>query len=218
MSGDDVTIVIAEDHPFFRDGLRRALATDTGLRVVAEASDGLAAFEQIRSLKPEVAILDIGLPGIDGCALARRIRQTGLRLEIIFLTICDDEEMFEEALRSDVKGYLLKDCTASEIVRCVRAVCAGQIYASPAMATYLAGKARRIEQFSESIPGLRLLTPHERTILLRIAQDKTSKEIARELGIAPKTVDAHRLNICRKLEIHGNHVLSRFAAQHKEKI
>ena len=91
-------------------------------------------------------------------------------------------------------------------------------YASPAMATYLAGKARRVEQFSQAVPGLRLLTPHERAILARIAQDKTSKEIARELGIAPKTVDAHRLNICRKLEIHGNHVLSRFAAQHKEQI
>ena len=218
MRSDDVAIAIAEDHPFFRDGLRRALETEKGLRVVAEASDGRTAFDDILSLKPDVAILDIGLPGIDGCALARRIRQAGLRLEIIFLTICNDEEMFEEALRSDVKGYLLKDCTASEIVRCVRAVCAGQIYASPAMATYLAGKARRIEQFSEAVPGLRLLTPHERAILARIAQDKSSKEIAGELGIAPKTVDAHRLNICRKLEIRGNHVLSRFAAQHKEKI
>jgi DNA-binding NarL/FixJ family response regulator len=218
MSAGDVTIVIAEDHPFFRDGLRRALEADQGLHVVAEASDGRTAFDQIRSLKPDVAILDIGLPEIDGCALARKIRQAGLRVEIIFLTICDDEEMFEEALRSDVKGYLLKDCTASEIVRCIKAVRAGQIYASPAMATYLAGKARRVEQFSQAVPGLRLLTPHERAILARIAQDKTSKEIARELGIAPKTVDAHRLNICRKLEIHGNHVLSRFAAQHKEQI
>ena len=218
MSADEVTIVIAEDHPFFRDGLRRALEQDRRLRVIAEASDGRTALEHIQSLKPDVAILDIGLPGIDGCALARRIREAGLRLEIVFLTICDDEEMFEEALRNDVKGYLLKDCTAEEIVRCVRAVCAGQTYASPAMATYLAGRARRVERLSEAIPGLRLLTPHERAILLRIAQDKTSKEIAREMGIAPKTVDAHRLNICHKLDIHGNHVLSRFAIQHKDEI
>jgi DNA-binding NarL/FixJ family response regulator len=218
MSSDDIRIVIAEDHPFFRDGLRRALESQRGVRVVAEASDGATAFDAIQSLTPDVAILDIGLPEIDGCALARRIRQARLRVELIFLTICDDEEMFEEALRSDVKGYLLKDCTASEILRCVKAVCAGQIYASPAMATYLAGRVRRVEKLAEAIPGLRLLTPHERAILLRIAHDKTSKEIAAEMGIAPKTVDAHRSNICHKLEIHGNHVLSRFAIQHKDEI
>ena len=214
----EISVVIAEDHPFFRDGLRRALESQPGVRVVAEASDGAAAFDCVHSLRPDVAILDIGLPEVDGCALARRIRQAQIRVELIFLTICDDEEMFEEALRSDVKGYLLKDCTAEEIVRCVKAVCAGQTYASPAMATYLAGRARRVEKLSEAIPGLRLLTPHERAILLRIAQDKTSKEIAREMGIAPKTVDAHRLNICHKLDIHGNHVLSRFAIQHKDEI
>jgi DNA-binding NarL/FixJ family response regulator len=214
----EISIVIAEDHPFFRDGLRRALESQPGVRVVAEASDGRTAFDYVQTLKPDVAILDIGLPEIDGCELARRIREAELRVELIFLTICDDEEMFEEALRSDVKGYLLKDCTASEIQRCVRAVCSGQIYASPAMATYLAGKARRVENLSKAIPGLRLLTPQERAILLRIAQNKTSKEIALEMGIAPKTVDTHRLNICHKLEIHGNYVLSRFAIQHKDDI
>ena len=214
----DINVVIAEDHPFFRDGLRRALESQPGIRVVAEASDGRTAFDCIQALQPDVAVLDIGLPELDGCALARRIREARLRVELVFLTVCDDEEMFEEALRSDVKGYLLKDCTASEILRCVKAVCAGQNYASPSMATYLASRARRVEKLSEAIPGLRLLTPHERAILLRIAQDKTSKEIAAEMGIAPKTVDAHRLSICHKLDIHGNHVLSRFAIQHKDEI
>ena len=151
----EISVVIAEDHPFFRDGLRRALESQPGVRVVAEASDGAAAFDRVRSLRPDVAVLDIGLPEIDGCALARRIRQAQIRIELIFLTICDDEEMFEEALRSDVKGYLLKDCTASEIRRCVQAVYAGQMYASPAMATYLAARMRRVEKLSEAIPGLR---------------------------------------------------------------
>jgi DNA-binding CsgD family transcriptional regulator len=86
------------------------------------------------------------------------------------------------------------------------------------MTSYLVKKTQRVEQFAEEAPGLRLLTPHERTILRLIAQDKTSKEIARELGIACKTVDAHRSNICRKLEIHGQHVLSRFAVRHRQEI
>lgn len=214
----EISVVIAEDHPFFRDGLRRALESQPGVRVVAEASDGRTAFDHVQTLKPDVAILDIGLPEIDGCTVARRIREAQLRVELIFLTICDEEEMFEEALRSDVKGYLLKDCTASEILRCVNAVCSGQVYASPAMATYLAGKVRRVEKLSEAIPGLRLLTPQERAILIRIAENKTSKEIAHEMGIAPKTIDGHRLSICRKLRIHGNNVLTRFAIQHKAEI
>ena len=211
-------IVIAEDHPFFRDGLRRALETEKGFCVVAEAGDGASALRCIQTLRPDIAVLDIGLPELNGCAVARKIREEKVATEIVFLTISDDEDMFEEALEWDVKGYLLKDCTAAEIVRCVKAVAAGQSFTTPAMTTYLVGKTRRMEQLSEKIPGLRRLTPHERLILKRVAQDKSSKEIAAEMGIAPKTVDAHRMSICNKLGIHGNHVLGRFAIRHRDEI
>ena len=211
-------IVIAEDHPFFRDGLRRALETEKGFRVVAEAGDGASALRCIQTLRPDIAVLDIGLPELNGCAVARKIREEKVATEIVFLTISDDEDMFEEALEWDVKGYLLKDCTAAEIVRCVKAVAAGQSFTTPAMTTYLVGKTRRMEQLAETIPGLRRLTPQERLILKRVAQDKSSKEIAAEMGIAPKTVDAHRMSICNKLDIHGNHVLGRFAIRHRDEI
>jgi DNA-binding NarL/FixJ family response regulator len=214
----ELRIVIAEDHPFFRDGLRTALEKEAGLRVVGEASDGIAALRCIETLRPDVAVLDIGLPAMDGCAVARKLREQKLAVEIVFLTISDDEDMFEEALEWDVKGYLLKDCTAAEIVKCVRTVAAGQSFTAPAMSTYLVGKTRRTERLAEKIPGLALLTPQERNILKRVAQDKSSKEIAEEMGIAPKTVDAHRMNICNKLDIHGNHVLGRFAARHRDEI
>lgn len=217
MTGE-LRIVIAEDHPFFRDGLRSALERETGFQVVAEASDGVTALRRIQELRPDVAVLDIGLPELDGCAVARRLREESIPVELVFLTIADDEDMFEEALEWDVKGYLLKDCTAAEIVKCVRTVAAGQSFAAPAMATYLVSKTRRIEKLADKVPGLRLLTPQERIILKRVAQDKSSKEIAEELGIAPKTVDAHRMNICNKLDIHGNHVLGRFAARHRDEI
>lgn len=216
--GEGIRVVIAEDHPFFRDGIRLALEKAESLDIVAEASDGLAALEHVRSLRPTIAILDISLPRMNGFDVVRAIRKEQILVEIVFLTRHDDEDMFEAALQLGVKGYLLKDCTDTELLRCISAVSSGQHYASPSMTTYLVKKTQRIEQVAEQIPGLRLLTPHERTILRMIAQEKSSKEIAREIGIARKTVDSHRSNICRKLEIGGQHALTRFAARHRLEI
>lgn len=214
--GEQIRIVIAEDHPFFRNGLRIALERSRTFSVVAEASDGPTALDHVRALKPDMAIVDIGLPRMNGLAIVRAIRQERLPVEVVFLTIHDDEEIFEESLSLDVKGYLLKDCTESEILRCVRAVASGQHYASPSMTTYLVNKSRRVERFTLTTPGLATLTPHERSILRHIADGKTSKEIAGEMGIAPKTVDTHRANICGKLGVHGQHALSRFATLHRK--
>jgi DNA-binding NarL/FixJ family response regulator len=215
---EEIRIVIAEDHPFFRDGLRAALKKAESLSVVAEASDGLTALENVRSLRPDIAILDIGLPGMNGFAVVRQIREQQIPVEIVFLTIHDDEDMFEEALELGVKGYVLKDCTEAELLKCISAVSSGQHYVSPSMTTYLVKKTQRVERFAKQTPGLGLLTPQERAILRRIAQEKTSKEIAQEMGIAQKTVDTHRSNICRKLDIGGQHVLARFAARHRTEL
>jgi DNA-binding NarL/FixJ family response regulator len=212
---DEIRVVVAEDHPFFRDGLRAALAGAPGVRIVGEAADGESALEMMQACEPDVAILDIGLPRLDGVAVVRKARERRLPVEIVFLTVHTEEDMFEAALELGVKGYLLKDCTAAEIVRCVDAVAAGLHYTAPAMTSYLVRKAGRVERFAERVPGLRLLTAHERSILRRIAHDRTSKEIAQELGIASKTVDAHRSIICGKLKIHGKHVLRRFARRHR---
>lgn len=211
-------IVIAEDQPILRDGLRRALEKAPSFRLVAEAADGVTALEHIRSLKPEVAILDIGLPKMDGVGVVRRIREEQLPVETIFLTICEDEEIFEEALELGVKGYMLKDCTDLELLRCIESVASGKHYTSPSMTTILVKKTRRVERFVRNTPGLDRLTPQERAVLRRIADGKGSKEIAQEMGIAARTVDAHRANICNKLEIHGQYVLTRFAVRHRTEI
>ena len=216
--GEEIRIVIAEDHPFFRNGLRKALEGTPAVRIVGEAADGATALEHIRQLRPDLAIMDIGLPKMNGVAVVRRVRQEQIPVEIIFLTVSDDDEIFEEAIDLDVKGYLLKDCTDAELLGCIRAVLCGQHCTSPSMTSYLVRKVRRVEQFAGSVRGLRLLTPQERSILQQVAQGKASKEIAQGMGIAQKTVETHRSNICRKLEIHGQHVLSRFAARHRAEI
>ena len=117
-----------------------------------------------------MAILDIGLPRMNGFAVVRKLREERIPVEIVFLTIHDDEDMFEAALELDVKGYLLKDCTDAELLRCISAVSSGQHYTSPSMTTYLVKKTQRVERFEQQTPGLRLLTPQERTILRLIAQ------------------------------------------------
>jgi len=213
-----IRIVVADDHPFFRNGLRTALKSSHGFKLVGEAGDGVSALEQIQKLKPDVAILDIGLPLMNGVAVTRCVRQEQIPVDVIFLTVAQDEEIFETALELGVKGYLLKDCTDTELYACIRTVRSGAHYLTPSMTTHLVNKTSRIDEFANIVPGLKLLTSHERAILRRIAQDKTSKEIAVELGIAVKTVDTHRTNICRKLEIHGQHVLTRFAARHRTEI
>ncbi len=215
---EEIRIVIADDHRLIRSGLRQDLEKAPCFHLIAEASDGLMALEYIRSLKPDIAILDIGLPKMNGVAVVRRIREESIPVEIVFLTICRDQDMFEEALELGVKGYLLKDCTEEELLRCITAVASGQHYTTPPMTTYLVDKVRGAKEFSRQTPGLDLLTSQERAVLRQIANGKTSKEIAEEMGIATKTVDAHRTNICSKLEIHGPSVLNRFAARHRTQI
>jgi DNA-binding NarL/FixJ family response regulator len=211
-------VFLADEQPLFRDGLRSALNSAAGLQVIGEAGDGEKALDLIASLRPDVAIMEVSLPALDGVTVTRRLRERQMHTEVIFLTVRDGEDMFEQALDLGVKGYLLKNCTASELVRCVEAVAMGQHYTTPSMTTYIVGKTQRIERFVQRTPGLGLLTSQERTIVRRVAQKKASKEIAEELGLAPKTVDAHRSNICRKLALRGTHALGRFATRHRSEL
>jgi DNA-binding NarL/FixJ family response regulator len=218
MTEGPIRVVIAEDHQFFRDGLRTALEQEPLFRVVAEASDGVTALDQIRALKPAVAVLDIGLPRLNGVEVVRAMRDERLPVEVLFLTIHQHEEMFRAALDLGVKGYMAKDCTTSELRRCVQAIASGQYYMSAAMSTYLVDRTHRVEQFTRVHPGLPQLTSREREVLHRIAQGWSSKEIAAKMDVAAKTVDAHRANICGKLDLHGQHALTRFAAQHRDRL
>jgi len=205
-------VLIADDEPEVVISVRHALDESLRLRVVAEAGDGDVAWEQIRVLRPEIAIIDIGMPRIDGIALTRRIRQHGLPIDVILLTVCDERSVFDTALELGVKGYLLKHYTGAEIRTCVEAVADGQHCASPPVVSHIINKTRLAAQSAADI-ALDTLTLQEAAIYRRIRQHKGSKEIASELGISVRTVDTHRLHICRKLGLHGNYGLHRHAGR-----
>jgi DNA-binding NarL/FixJ family response regulator len=214
----EIKIIIADDHPIVRQGLRQTIESGAGLKVVAEAGDGREALARIKELKPRVAVLDIQMPALDGFGVARAVRDEGLAVELVFLTVYRDEDVFNAALDIGVKGYVLKDSAVSDIVACVRAVAAGEHYASPALTTHLVSRGRRAAALAAERPGLAALTPTERHVLRLIADYKTSKEIAAELFVSPRTVETHRNNICQKLDLHGSHALMKFALAHKSEL
>lgn len=214
----EIRIVIADDHPIFRQGLRQVIEKANHLKVVAEAEDGITALEQIQQCEPEIAILDIDMPNQDGFSVARSIREQRLPVEVIFLTMHKDELHFNEALDLGAKGYLVKDNAAADVVNCINAAAAGKNYISPVLSTYLINRGRRAVALAEQQPGLSNLTATERRIMVLLADYKTSKEIASELCVSARTIENHRANICIKLDLHGTHALVKFAIQHKSEL
>jgi DNA-binding NarL/FixJ family response regulator len=202
-------IVIADDEAEVRQRVRRALDKSPRLQVVGEAENGAEAWECVTRLQPDIAIVDIGMPVMDGMALARRMRHAGLAVDVIFLTVCAEKAMFDAAIALGMKGYLLKHYTGDEILTCVEAVAAGELCASPPVVTHI---VERIQGRAERAPDVAIdLTFQERAILRRIRQHKSSKEIASQMGISVRTVETHRSNICKKLGIQGNYGLNRYA-------
>lgn len=209
-----IRLVIADDHPIVRQGLRQVIEKDAGLQVVAEAGNGQAALEQIKAMQPRVAVLDIDMPIMSGFEVARALAKLPLAVEIIFLTVHCEEEFFNAALELGARGYVLKDSSVTDIAACIRAVAAGQNYVSPALTSYLF----RQRPTSRRQSGIDALTPTERQVLKLVAEYKTSKQIAAALFISPHTVQTHRKNICVKLELEGNHALMRFALEHQSQL
>jgi DNA-binding NarL/FixJ family response regulator len=214
----EIRIVIADDHPVFRRGLRMIIEADASLKVVAEAEDGSAALARIQEQEPDVAVLDVDMPNGGGFEVVRDMQKLNLHTQVIFLTMYKDEGLFNKAMDLGVKGYVLKDSAIGDIVASVKMVAAKQNYISQPLATYLVNRSRRLTDFVQHTPSINDLTPTERRILQLIADHKTSREIAAELFISVRTVERHRLNICDKLNLHGSNALIRFALENKQQL
>jgi DNA-binding NarL/FixJ family response regulator len=211
-----ISILMADDHPVYRDGLRRIIESDPTLKIVQETGNGSEALRLARALKPDLLILDMDMPGSNGLEIARARQSEQLPFEIIFVTMYREEDMFDEAMNLGAKGYVLKESAAADILQSIHAVAAGQHYISPSISGLLVNRGARGAALRNEKPGLESLTAAERRILKLIASDKTSKEIADGLGLSPRTVENHRANISGKLGLQGSHSLLKFAFENKQ--
>ena len=211
MTSQRHTILIADDHPVVRSGLRFVLEKDQAFTVLHEADNGDIALQLIRQSKPDVVILDVEMPVMDGFAVAKAVQAESLDTIIIIMTMHSDERTFNKAMEYDVRGFVLKENAVTDIVKAIRTVLEGRHFISPSLSEYL----MRGKQSTLSGVDLSVLTPTEQTILRLIADQKTTRTIADELFISPKTVEKHRSNICTKLNLHGAYALLKFALDNK---
>ena len=208
---DKKKIMIADDHPIFRGGLRVLIDAEPSFAVVAEASDGDEVLTLISEHQPDVVVLDYNMPKANGFEVLAKISDLKLDVIPVMLTMHNDEAMFAKAFELGVKGYVLKESASVDIVNCLHAVLKGQIYTSAAVTTYLYKRATKAAGVGD---GIASLTPAERKVLRMVAEYKTSREIADELCISVRTVENHRSNIISKLGISGSHALFKFAVAH----
>ncbi len=213
-----IKIIIIDDHPIVRQGLRQTIEEDSRLEVVGEGNNGQEAIELIEEYQPNVTLLDVDMPIMGGFEAARKIRENGLKTEIIFLTMHKDEEIFNEALDLGAKGFVLKDSALIDIIECIKTVATNEHYVSNALTSFLINRSKRAIQMTEQQPSINDLTKAERRVLKLIAEKLTSNQIAEELFISPRTVEKHRSNICQKLDLQGSHSLLKFAFENKSKL
>jgi len=213
-----INIVIADDHPIFRSGLRQVLSGNAGIVIVDEVSDGDEALRSFRQFTPDVAVLDIDMPRKNGLEVITALIEEGIDIPVVLLTMYNDREMFDRAMDLGVRGYVLKEGAAREIVEAIRDVAEGKYYVSPSLSAHVVGRRNRAAELQRNVPGLAGLTPAEKNVLRMIGEGKTSKEIAGQLNLSVRTVDNHRLNISTKLNLHGTHQLLKFAVQNKSSL
>jgi DNA-binding NarL/FixJ family response regulator len=208
-------VLIVDDHPLFRNGLKSVIAASPRLELVGETGEGEAALKFILENQPDVAVVDVNLPGLSGLEVARKLQGKKNSTRIIILTMHKEEEMINRALDAGVAGFVLKENAVEDILEAIAAVAKGDSYLSPGVSGFLIRRRSRAEALAAKKPGLEDLTKAERKILKLVADKKTSKEIAAELFISPRTVEAHRANICQKLELTGSHSLLQFALENR---
>jgi DNA-binding NarL/FixJ family response regulator len=208
-------VLIVDDHPVFRRGLREIIEENPGFRIAGEASDGEAALRLAAELRPDIAVVDIDMPRVNGLEMVRRLQETKLPVTVVFLTMYREEDMFDAAMDLGVKAYVLKENAVDDILAALERVSRGETFISPSMSEMGQRRTNRVRELLLSKPQIDELTPAEKRILKLISEDRTSKEIAHLLQISIKTVENHRLSICHKLNLHGSHSLLKFAFDHK---
>ncbi|HEY5984534.1 MAG TPA: response regulator transcription factor [Anaerolineales bacterium] len=218
----DITLLLVDDHDVVRTGLKAFLETQEGMRVVAEAATGAEALERAAEFRPDIVLMDISMPGMDGLEATRQLTGRSPATQVLALTVHDDKQYFMEMLAAGASGYLTKQAAAEELVAAIRAVADGQVYLQPALARWLIEDYQRLatgKQAADEHAGipkpqprsLDVLSARERQVLELVARGRSNAEIARELGLSPKTVGRHRERIMNRLNLHSRTELVKFA-------
>jgi two-component system response regulator NreC len=207
-----IRILLADDHAVLRHGLSKALQAESDMEVIGLAADGLTAVDLAAELSPDVIIMDIGMPGLNGIEATRQIAKRSPSVRIIALSMHSAKKFILEMFKAGAAGYLLKDCEYDELANAVRTVASGKTYISPSISGILVETCisddpkRKTNAFS-------VLTDREREVLQLLTEGKTTKQTAARLGISPKTVEVHRLNVMNKLKIDNMVQLTKYAIQ-----
>lgn len=214
-----IRIVLVDDHDVIRTGLKTFLETQDDIDVVGEASNGIDAVSISLAMKPDVVVMDISMPEVDGMEATRRLKTQCPNCHVLALTVHKDKQYLFEMLQAGATGYVTKDAAADELVSAIRAVSLGNVYLQPTLARFLLDDYQRLEsQTTENDfkllsdkSGLEILSKRERQVLELVAEGLTSPKIGEKLAISPKTVSRHRERIMRKLNLHSSAALVKFA-------
>jgi len=210
-----IRVLLADDHGLLRKGVRSVLAQDPDIEIAGEASDGAEAVRLAETMAPDVVILDIAMPGLNGLDAAMQISHKDRRVGVILLSMYSDEEYLVRAVAAGVRGYLLKDSAEPDLVRAVRAVAEGNTFFSPAISDMLLDDYRLRLERGEVRDSYDLLTDREKQVLQLLAQGHSNKDVAVALSLGVSTVETHRLNLMRKLDLHNTAELVLYAVRKK---
>ncbi len=207
-----IRVLLADDHTIVRQGLRSLLDSHKDIEVVGEAKDGRHAIEKAEQLIPDIVVLDITMPNLNGIEATRQIKKLNPEIKVIVLTVHDNEEYVHQVLKAGASGYLLKESAVSDLVSAMHAVKKGDIFLSPTISKVVVKDyIKHTERESRTFDNLGVLTGREREVLQLIAEGHTNREIARLLKLSVKTVDVHRAHLKEKLQIHDTAGLIKYA-------
>ena len=209
-------VLLADDHTMFRQGIRHMLSVEADMEVIGEVGSAADVVKALQELRPDVVLMDIGMQGLSSFEATRQIKQQRPETRIIFLTMYDDQDYLFQAMNAGGSGYLLKDSPPLELVQAIREVSKGGTHLNGRMLSYLVSDFRtRTTNDTNRSPRFDALTARERHVLKVLAEGMSVKEIAADLNLSVKTVEAHKFNLMRKLDIHNKAHLVQYAIQKK---
>lgn len=205
-----IRIILADDHAIVRHGLNRSFQQEEDVEVIAQAKDGRSTVQLARELSPDVVVMDIGMPDLNGIEATRQVTRESSQVKVIALSMHSGRKYVTEMFKAGASGYLLKNCDFEELADAVRTVAGGKTYISPSISDVV---IQHVHGSAEEDSAFSVLTRREREVLQLLAEGKTTKQAALRLYISPKTVEAHRLNIMSKLDVDSIALLTKYAIQ-----